>query len=76
MKNAPPVGIIAGKGEFYIMAKVGDKIKILYMDGEPDYIGREGVIERIDSIGQLHGTWGGCAVIPQTDSYKVIEGAE
>ena len=55
------------------MAKVGQKIKIIDMDGEPLYAGREGVIQHIDSIGQLHGTWGGLAVIPGTDSYVVIE---
>ena len=57
------------------MAKVGDKIRIEYMSGEPQYTGAEGVILVIDSIGQLHGTWGGCAVIPGEDSYTVIEEA-
>ena len=52
---------------------VGDKIEILYMDGEPQYAGREGVVTHIDAIGQLHGTWGGCAVIPEMDSFKVIK---
>ena len=55
------------------MVKVGDKIEIIWMDGEPQYCGRTGVVERIDSIGQLHGTWGGCALIPGLDSYEVIE---
>ena len=55
------------------MAKVGQKIRIIEMDGEPHYSGREGVIKLIDSMGQLHGTWGGCAVIPGTDSYEVIQ---
>ena len=50
------------------MYKVGDKIRILSMKGEPHYSGREGVIEFIDSIGQLHGTWGGLAVIPEEDA--------
>ena len=54
------------------MVKVGDKIKILYMQGEPQYTGREGVVEHIDARGQLHGSWGGCAVIPETDSYTII----
>lgn len=54
------------------MAKVGQKIRITWMDGEPQYSGREGVIEHIDSMGQLHGSWGGCAVIPGTDEYEVI----
>ena len=55
------------------MAKVGDKVRINYMEGEPQYWGKEGVIEHIDSIGQLHGSWGGCAIIPGTDSFEVIE---
>ena len=55
------------------MAKVGDKIKILHMDGEPQYTGREGEIIHIDSLGQLHGTWGGCALIPGTDEFEVIK---
>ena len=54
------------------MVKVGDKIRITYMDGEPQYEGREGTVRCIDSIGQIHGSWGGCAVIPGQDSYVVI----
>lgn len=54
------------------MAKVGDTIKILQMQGEPQYEGISGVIQRIDALGQLHGTWGGCAVIPETDKYEII----
>lgn len=38
------------------------------MDGEPDYSGRVGIITHIDDAGQLHGTWGGCAVIPTIDT--------
>ena len=34
--------------------------------------GKEGVIEDIDAIGQLHGTWGGLAVIPEADKFIVI----
>ena len=54
------------------MAKVGDIIRINYMSGEPQYEGREGTITRIDDMGQLHGTWGGLAVIPGEDSFVVI----
>ena len=36
------------------------------------YNGRSGVVEHIDSIGQLHGTWGGLAIIPETDEFEVI----
>lgn len=58
------------------MAKIGDKIKILRMEGEPRYTGREGIVEKIDDAGQIHGTWGGCAIIPETDSFEVINEAE
>lgn len=37
------------------------------MDGEPHYNGRTGVIHYIDSMGQLHGSWGGLAVNPEID---------
>lgn len=52
---------------------VGKKIRINFMSGEPGYQGREGVVVLVDDIGQLHGTWGGLAVIPGQDSYEVIE---
>lgn len=54
------------------MAKVGDRIRIWYMEGEPSYAGKEGTVTRIDDIGQMFGTWGGCAVIPGTDEYEVV----
>lgn len=52
---------------------IGKTIEIVYMEGEPQYTGRCGVVEHIDSLGQLHGTWGGCAIIPETDKYIVKE---
>ena len=55
------------------MVKIGDKIKIIYMDGEPQYTGREGIVDHIDDAGQIHGTWGGCTLIPETDSFEVLE---
>lgn len=57
------------------MAQVGDLVRINWMDGEPDYAGREGRITRIDSMGHLHGTWGGLAILPE-DSYTVIPEAK
>lgn len=54
------------------MPKVGDKIKIIYMEGEPQYTGKEGEVIFIDSIGQIHGTWGGCALIPNVDEFEII----
>lgn len=53
--------------------KVGDKIKILSMDGEDGYSDRIGVVEYIDDIGQIHGTWGGCALIPNVDKFVIIK---
>lgn len=51
--------------------KVGDFITVLHMEGEPQYEGRCGIVTHIDAIGQIHGTWGGCALIPNIDSFKV-----
>ena len=53
--------------------KVGDKIKIIHMKDEPGYDGAIGVVEHIDDAGQLHGTWGGLAVIPDLDELEVIK---
>mgnify|MGYP002514474363 CR=1 FL=1 len=55
--------------------KVGDTIRIIRMEDvrTNDYNGKEGVVEHIDSIGQLHGTWGGLAVIPECDSFVIIK---
>lgn len=52
--------------------KIGDLIKIKTMKGEPSYTGREGVVTHIDDVGQIHGTWGGCAVILEEDEIEII----
>ena len=52
---------------------IGDKIKSIHMEGEPQYTNREGVVTHIDDAGQIHGTWGGCAIIPEIDIYIIIE---
>lgn len=56
---------------------VGDTIRITKLDDNYDssYPGREGVVESIDDMGQLHGTWGGLAVIPEVDGYEIINRA-
>ena len=53
--------------------KIGDTIKIVCMIGEPDYDGTIGVVDYIDDAGQLHGTWGSLAVIPDLDIFEIIE---
>lgn len=59
------------------MPEVGDKIRILSMDGEPEYSGREGVVQRIsrDPYGdiELRGTWGGLSVYIDKDNFEIIE---
>ena len=55
------------------MYKEGDYIRIIEMKGEPQYAGRKGIIRYIDSIGQLHGTWGGCALVPGTDDFEIVK---
>ena len=56
--------------------KVGDRIRIINMDGEPQYTGKEGIIDKIDDAGQIHGSWGGCALIQGLDTYEKIEDEE
>ena len=62
----------AYKAWWTLMAKVGDKIKIIEMKDEPSYNGKEGEVLFIDDIGQIHGTWGGCALIPEVDKFEII----
>ena len=54
------------------VANIGAKVVIVEMNKEPNYAGKYGTIIHIDDIGQLHGTWGGCALIPELDVYLVI----
>lgn len=58
-------------------AKVGDRIKIIKLEDQYDktYPGRSGTVIYIDSLGQLHGTWGSLAVIPEIDEYIIIKRA-
>lgn len=49
------------------------KIRIVHLQGEDRrYDGKEGIVTYVDSIGQLHGTWGGLAVIPEIDEFQII----
>ena len=51
---------------------VGKHIEIVSMEGEQHYSGKRGIVKSVDSVGQLHGTWGGCALIPGIDSWKEL----
>ncbi len=52
---------------------IRDTIKIIRMDGEPQYADREGVVTHIDDAGQIHGTWGGCAIVSEVDEFIILE---
>jgi hypothetical protein len=52
---------------------VGKEIRIISMEGEPHYTGKQGIIKSVDGIGQLHGTWGGLAINPSVDTFQVIK---
>ena len=61
-----------GKMENNPKVNVGDVIRIIEMKGEVGYDGRFGIVTSIDGAGQLHGTWGGLAVLPDVDSYILV----
>lgn len=48
----------------------GERLHIIEMKGEPNYAGKEGIVEFVDDADQIHGTWGGCALIPKEDKYE------
>lgn len=52
--------------------KPGDRIHIYTMFGESEYSGREGVVKIIDDMDQIHGTWGGLALL-FTDDWEIID---
>lgn len=50
------------------------KIRIEHLQGEDTrYDGKEGIVTYVDSMGQLHGTWGGLAIIPEIDKFNIID---
>ena len=52
---------------------LGKTIVIITMKDEPTYSGRIGVVKHVDDMNNLHGTWGGLAVIPDYDSFVVVK---
>lgn len=54
------------------MLNKGQWIRITAMRDEPRYSGKVGQVDFVDSIGQIHGTWGGCALIPGVDDYELL----
>lgn len=54
------------------MVKIGDVIRIIKMQNECHYDGRIGIVEYIDGLDQLHGTWGDLAVNLNIDFIEII----
>ena len=52
--------------------KIGDKIRVINMDGEPNMTGAEGTVRLIDDAGQIHCHEFGLAIIPNVDTFEVI----
>jgi len=62
--------------------KIGDTVRIISMEGEPQYTGKVGTVTSINPaykplgiLEQLHGTWGGLAIQPDRDSYEILNHA-
>ena len=55
--------------------KPGDIIHIIHMFGESNYADRVGVVRSIDSLDQIHGSWGGLALL-FTDDWEIISEEE
>ena len=51
---------------------MGKTIRIDRVSGALNYIGRKGKVTRVDEKGQLHGTWGSLALIPEEDKISII----
>lgn len=43
------------------------------IDDNKIYKGKIGVVQSVDGMGQLWGTWGGIAIIPGQDKFKVVK---
>ena len=50
--------------EFLKQAYLGKKVVVNIDDPYTPYVNRVGVVEYVDDMGQLHGTWGGLAALP------------
>lgn len=51
---------------------LGKKVHVIINDPYHQ-INKEGIVNYIDDIGQLHGTWGGLAAIPGEDIIEIIK---
>lgn len=66
-------------------AKIGDKIVIKRLTADPNYgtvdpratkyVGKTGIVESINELGDIAGTWGSLSLLP-TDEYEVLAEGE
>lgn len=59
-------------------AKIGDKIVIKRLTADPratEYVGKTGIVENINELGDIAGTWGCLSLLP-TDEYEVLAEGE
>ena len=70
MTTSTPIAVNPTKNQRYI----GKTIRIIEMNDQYGdvYAGRTGKVEWVDDMGNLHGTWGGLAVIPEIDTIEVL----
>ena len=47
--------------------------QIIHIDEEPFFSGKVGIVDHIDDIVQIHGSWGGRAVVPGVDIFELME---
>lgn len=58
----------------YLNYTIGTKIKINHIEDKyANLDGKIGTIEYIDDMGQLHGSWGSVALIPEIDDIQIYE---
>ena len=51
----------------------GSRIELIHMEDNwavPE--GTCGTVEIVDDAGQIHGTWGGCAIVPEIDDFIIL----
>jgi len=55
--------------------KVGKVVQIVQLKDEPfsPLYGKTGVVTLVDDAGQIHGTWGSLAILPECDNWLVMK---
>ena len=53
--------------------KIGDRVRIIFMQGEPDYTYKEGVVDHIDDAGHIWLDTCGISILPDADIYEVLK---